>query len=66
MNQDILNIAFEESIDSKAIDQLKQSLEHLGQDVAFHETPKKALKLPSYCLASHPLQSFLAELLSKS
>ncbi|PST68234.1 hypothetical protein AYI77_04330 [Shewanella algae] len=41
VNQDILNIAFEESIDSKAIDQLKQSLKHLGQDVAFHETPKK-------------------------
>jgi hypothetical protein len=41
VNQDILNIAFEESIDSEAIDQLKQSLEHLGQDVAFHETPEK-------------------------
>ncbi|MGE6569531.1 hypothetical protein ACQKE9_13385 [Shewanella vesiculosa] len=41
MNQDILNVAFEESIDSEAIDQLKQSLEHLGQDVAFHETPEK-------------------------
>lgn len=41
MNQDILNVAFEESIDSEAIDQLKQSLEHLGQDVAFQETPEK-------------------------
>ncbi len=41
MNQQILNIAFEDDIDADAILSMKEILSDLGEEVSFHELPKR-------------------------
>ena len=40
MNQEVLDVAFENNLDDEAIDQLKRALSYFGEDVQFHEVPK--------------------------
>lgn len=42
MNRDILNVAFEESLDAEAVKQLKAGLSSYEDDVYFHQMPKSA------------------------
>lgn len=41
MNDQILNIAFEQHVDQEAVTQLQQTLAVLGNEVEFHEVPDK-------------------------
>lgn len=41
MNQQILNVAFEEDTDTDAIQGMKEALSIFGKEVAFHELPKR-------------------------
>ena len=42
MNKQILNVAFEDNIDTDAILSMKEAWTAFGEDVSFHELPKLA------------------------
>jgi len=50
MNSQILNIAFEESIDTQAINHMRNSFSAFGDDAEFHEQPDKGIQASIFLL----------------